>query len=187
MFGLAIESGGCFDGETLVGDPEPFIRPSARSPREAKGRGLMRVWRIALVLGVLAIFGPIPALPAFAHTGCTITQQGDTQIWQGDEHDNTCNGQDGKDSMYGYGGNDTLHGGTGDDKLRGATGNDSLLDGTYGNDTDGICDGDGQDTLDVRDGDILDTVYLVYDNYPDTVYINPGDSASTYTADNCPI
>lgn len=142
----------------------------------------------ALGLGIGFVVGPM-LFPALAATGCTVGQLGDTQIWQGDDGDNVCNGGDGIDQMYAYAGNDDFGGGTGDDDLRMAYGHDDATDGAGNGDVDQACDGNGNDLIDQFDGDGQDDAYYVEgDGGFDTWNGNDNDRVLTYTSSGgCPI
>jgi Ca2+-binding RTX toxin-like protein len=151
---------------------------------------IQRGGRIAIVLFLASAFLLSPVLNrAQGLTGCTVTQVGDTQVWNGDANPNYCDGGNGKDSMYGYGANDQLFGGTGADLIRGATGDDILDDTAGGLETDKTCDGSGADHSDVADGDGKDTIYWLAEIGDIATYdSNPGgDAVVTYTPNNCPI
>ncbi|HYV01716.1 MAG TPA: hypothetical protein VEM93_05185 [Actinomycetota bacterium] len=146
---------------------------------------LVAVWGV--VMGLTISIFPAFQQRALAHSGCTVTQEGDVQIWKGDDHANTCNAGDGKDSMFGYGAGDDLGGQFGRDEIRGATGGDHLTDNAGGNDTDGICDGSGADTTSTYDGDGNDTTYGLVDSSGDNYEMDGGDGFFRYDANNCPI
>jgi Ca2+-binding RTX toxin-like protein len=99
---------------------------------------------------------------AQGHASCDLSQ-GDPDIHNGDEHQNTCWGGNDFDSFYGQGDHDTLGGEGGRDKIRGSTGDDTLSDSQGNGDIDRICEGSGFDIIKLRDGDPDDTWYDYYD------------------------
>lgn len=147
--------------------------------RRSRFRETMCLVVVGLAVGATA--GSI----AQAHSGCTVTESGGVQYWQGDEHDNTCNGESGPDDMNGYGAADTLHGGDGQDNIRGAYGNDSLYDG-WGTDTDKFCDGADPDLVDMRDGDPNDHTHAIQDGATDIIIFDPNGADSSDDHSVCP-
>lgn len=137
------------------------------------------VRRVVYAVALAAVFGFVLGVGAtVAHSGCSVTSDSalQTDIWKGDEHENTCDAIGGKDSMFGYALNDDLTGGTGDDQLRGATGSDELREGTSDGDVDTFCDGDHFDHIRMGDSDGADHFHQVQDSYGEEIIATSGDT-----------
>jgi Ca2+-binding RTX toxin-like protein len=143
----------------------------------------MRRAKLIVVMVSAAMVGSVlgAVYSATAHSGCTVLA-GPPTVYQGDEHQNSCYGGSGWDSLYGFGDNDTLGGETGADQIRGATGNDTLTDGAGSDDADSVCDGSGSDIIRINDGDFKDNV-----DSPDGIYgIQKDDGDRENIVASCP-
>jgi hypothetical protein len=125
---------------------------------------------------------------AIAHSGCDFSA-GSPDVYDGDPHDQDCEGNGNYDSFFGYAGGDHFAGHGGTDHFRGATGWDVFTDGGQGGDTDKACDGDGDDEARFGDGDNNDFFWNVTgDGFIDDYTKDSGDDEGFYDpSPGCPL